>query len=1144
MATVDFTTLGIDIEVNGAAQAERSLDGVAKAGAKVEQQVTKTGAETKKYNDVLKNKVDALDQLQGKLQSVSSGGLSGLSNALSLVSSASSASMVAIAGVGAVVGVAVTSMMLFTKSVLESVDALDEQAKQAGTTIENWMAFKRLGEEAGVGADLMAKNIAKISVQLAELEVKGNKAASMWKQLGINVSASSDPAKVMLDTLEQISRLTGDSQKLLALKEIFDPKSARMLLPLLGDIKGNYAEIMEQMKAAGAVPSDNLIQKSGEWEKATNKVKTAVDGIKLSLANNEMATAMTWFIDKLGDALIKAQGINAQLKEAIRSFSEKGWSMLGMSPTDVRNGLGMGPQVPGTRERSGPIGGIPQPPAVVVKSSEQLEQEAQARIKSLAELTKRNNELAAANEMVRRTEIELASAMNTAQGEFTETDKLLKDMQINQKQWNLQSEETKTRVLATAVAVDQNRIATEKSKKATDDIKKAMEAGAAAYEKYRQSNIDSIAEINKQTERQQIANATFGQGESAVIAYTVAELERQVAIAEGIPGEQASVEALRERIKALKDLQKATKEGEDLEANKKSADKFVREQRDAQDQIWKDAERMANTFFEDLFDNGTKAFKNLGNSLKKYFINILYEMTLKKWLVPITATITGGGAGGAGANPLGGGGGGFDLMSLLGLGGGGGGFDILGMLGLPSLATSFATVGSALSGFGISLAAGADVFLAASSAFALAGTALIPVVGAIAAIGFMLYQAFKKPGGPKQGGYGATDGFTAGGDNNRFFTPNQHDKEMQELANSVDKSYNDLYKTFGGTGDSKGEFAFGFDTDPEGTANDRVSSGAYVNGKEVYRRRDIDVGRGDEEAIKKALDLESKRALLAALQNSELPDDISKILNSVKVETAEAKDIENVIAYAGAVKTINDALDKDMIVEAQKALDEAALSTTEKLAKQSEALLDLGKDFDKTAESSKKIAEATQQYYNNVIATIAAIMQLKTQISDMFKSSREKWAFEVAGQGPNGKTNQTDILDKKLYQLNEDLKNAKSAEEVARITADINRVMDQMWNLLSDEEKKKQLDDYDKKAKEYEATAQKKLQEIQDALQKQADETLQKLHDLLMPAAEKQDKAAIQQKEAADTFSAAVTRMPRELTVIVKNANGTEVGGS
>lgn len=71
---------------------------------------------------------------------------------------------------------------------------------------------------------------------------------------------------------------------------------------------------------------------------------------------------------------------------------------------------------------------------------------------------------------------------------------------------------------------------------------------------------------------------------------------------------------------------------------------YVKEQKelaDAAKEQWKMIDGFAHDAFNNIFDKGRDTFKEIGNAIKKYVLDMLYKMTVQKWLINIG--IAGGG---------------------------------------------------------------------------------------------------------------------------------------------------------------------------------------------------------------------------------------------------------------------------------------------------------------------------------------------------------------------------------------------------------------------------------------------------------------------------------------------------------------------
>jgi len=163
-------------------------------------------------------------------------------------------------------------------------------------------------------------------------------------------------------------------------------------------------------------------------------------------------------------------------------------------------------------------------------------------------------------------------------------------------------------------------------------------------------------------------------------------------------------------------------------------------------------------------------------------------------------------------------------------------------------------------------------------------------------------------GGPKQGGSASSTadvglGTIGAGGIDRLFTPNQRDDALRTVADQVATDYLNIARSLGLTGGSA-SFALGFDTDPEGDAGSRLSAQARVNGRTVYNVAD----RGVDGDMNAALELEAKRALLAALQASDLPTYLSDLLGGLDAASATSAQVEELLATAAALKLAVDAM--------------------------------------------------------------------------------------------------------------------------------------------------------------------------------------------------------------------------------------------
>lgn len=184
------------------------------------------------------------------------------------------------------------------------------------------------------------------------------------------------------------------------------------------------------------------------------------------------------------------------------------------------------------------------------------------------------------------------------------------------------------------------------AEQAAEAIKKeqaAIEAAVNAMAGRIEGQQSRAAEIQDQVRQQQEATAAYGlsgdallQLESARLLDAAAERERQAVIADGVDLSGMLGQAYRDEAQALRDLSAA-----------KLNDAAVRKQKDAYRDLWQGVENFAENAFMDVAMNGEDAFKRIGESIKREILQMLYEMTVKKWIIQIA-----GNYGGAGGNML------------------------------------------------------------------------------------------------------------------------------------------------------------------------------------------------------------------------------------------------------------------------------------------------------------------------------------------------------------------------------------------------------------------------------------------------------------------------------------------------------------
>lgn len=356
--------------------------------------------------------------------------------------------------------------------------------------------------------------------------------------------------------------------------------------------------------------------------------------------------------------------------------------------------------------------------------------------------------------------------------------------------------------------------------------------------------------------------------------------------------------------------------------------------------LWEGISDVVGTFFSDLVMNGKSAFDNLRRFVKQLLADMV-ALFAKRWVLQV-AGVSGGASGGgdsiagslvnAGVSAVGNwaaGAAGFTGMGTM-----------AGFTGAMTGAIPAAAIGAeaVAAGVGVNTVGTA---LGSSLSGVYSALAAIPVWGwiAMAVIAIGAWIAGKHKGGDKVGGSFFQGGAVPGTDNGRFFTPNQGDSYVRQMVEVTSLGYRDAVARLGGTAGGF-NFGLGFDHDPAGTQQSRVSSMLTdAQGNIVYRRDNAGM---DDKEVEGALALETQRMLVRALQETDLHDAIDALLDPFNATIATSEQLQAVLAQALEMKSIIDVLAiwnvEGMDIEAIQALQQGGETLTQTLERVGSAL--------------------------------------------------------------------------------------------------------------------------------------------------------------------------------------------------------------
>ena len=865
------------------------------------------------------------------------------------------------------IGVSVGLFSAWAKDVIAAASALDDLADATGSSVEELSKLSNIARVSGASFDQIDRAVKKLAVGLGGVDDETKNATKALQFLGVE---SRDPAKALTEIALKLNQYADGAGKAAIATAIWG-KGGADLLPVLKDIAEN-ADIVGTVTAKQAADAEAL-EKS--WRRLSVEGTTFKNlllsdivpalNAPISAFNTARKAGLGWFdafhaasFDDVAPLLEKARKNVAGLQEELERSKKLNagssfWQMFTGRPVeDVERDLQrataamnaykkmLTAQYAGgvdnegdmqVSQRSGKM-----PLIFKVPSGE----DGKAARRAVADYADEMLRLNAAIDGTVQRYPQLVAAQAKVLADIRSGKVVLADEAV--------------RYLKLAEAADEYA---ESAKKAADVNKQYAETEkqfGLDREKQRQTLLDMVRNM---------------EAEVATLGLSNDERERSIALLtlenSQMDKSNGEYKELVRRINAAADAKRDFAQNQEAA---KAAKEFADEWKRAADSI---SQSLTDALLRG-FESGKSFAANFRDTLKNMFQTLVLRPVIQGVLAPVAGGMASLFSGAAGASTLGGGG----LGSLFSGAGG-----IFGAGGIGN-SFAFSSLGQKLGLSRAGLDTGGGLGLTDFGSFM--GSAL-PIAGVALALAGMA-GVFGKKGGPKTGG-SASDIAGLG----RFFTPNQSDADMRTLVIAVTSDFKAALANLGGSG--VGRFGFGFDTDPQGTAPNRISGAAYVNGAAAYLRRDIDLGRDGD--IQAALALESKRALLAALKASELPAQIAAVFNAAVPESMTSEQIDNLLAFGTAMKAVIDAISGNVAEDAQKAWADAQKTSVERVHALGAEVVRLASATDGTVETMTALATATRAYRQAAVDLLVAIESVRKAMTDMFAGTREQ--IETAG---------------------------------------------------------------------------------------------------------------------------------------------------
>lgn len=409
--------------------------------------------------------------------------------------------------------------------------------------------------------------------------------------------------------------------------------------------------------------------------------------------------------------------------------------------------------------------------------------------------------------------------------------------------------------------------------------------------------------------------------------------------------------------------------------------------------------------------------------------------------------------------------------------------------GGSSLYTSFATssLGQA-AGLSSVVEAGMSSEVVMSQLGSTLGAAL-PYVAAALAIGSML---MKDGGGPKtEGGVftelipGANAFANDKGNYKTFYTRDVADATIQQVLDPLGDGLERMIADLGGSiaGLSIG---LGFNTDPQGTADDSVKGSVYLNGGEVYRH----VYSSERGTYGQELQNEANRVILAALEAVDL--------NALAETYLDALDIGGLSGEAAA-QAVGFVTASQSIVDAFERVGFSAEDVTYDLIKAMGGFDAAGAAIDAMAQTLDAIAQSaagTSSMFGNSIRSV------KLDVLD----DAGKYAF----------------LDDEAARYRDVLASLSDANLIAQYSDKLNGTIMQAWGLLDAPQRQSRADEYVKLLEQADQLALSRYDVARDNVTEQAKEIAAAVKEAVREAMQESVAASSTMSSSADRLAATI----------------------
>lgn len=560
------------------------------------------------------------------------------------------------------IGLSAGYFVSLIKASIDAADHLNDLSKSTGIVTGDLAGLRLLAKQTGTDLDGLAAGILKMSVAMGKDPEK-------FKALGVTAKDNTGAFRQLAD----IFNLLPDINQRNALSQAVFGKSWKDMAPALSEGSQKIGEIIEkgrrlsgitaEMTAASDEFNDKWAELAGTGGLLTRQVASLLPILNTladyMLEAQNKSTGLTDEFHPLAEAfravVVLGGNVGFVLRGIGRDIGGLAAQMAALAHGDIagHNAIGAMMKKDGEEARAAfdiwekkmmSVGTVAVATGNTVVAATEGMTDAQKKAAAAASQFLKDNQAASAaaydsfmksvREKIALEQAEAAAGQKLADAQKFRVELESKLAEILKTATPLQAEAAKV-LVAEAILLKEANAERAHRLKMIEDEYKAFVAYLDKIDSETKSVTDSTKSLQENTAEMGLSGDALLAVKNARNEATIATLSATLAGIDETHQTSMQAEAIRAQIDSINGLKKA--QSENNEATK--ALDVMKQQAD----MWKTIDQTAQQTFVSIFNSGKSAFDRLRDTLKNGLYALLYEITVKKWLISIAASVSGTG---------------------------------------------------------------------------------------------------------------------------------------------------------------------------------------------------------------------------------------------------------------------------------------------------------------------------------------------------------------------------------------------------------------------------------------------------------------------------------------------------------------------